>query len=350
MEKMKFFFWWCSGASKDALNQCSSEHSKYVGIGATVFFTGIFAFLSGAYALYMVFDSIFLSLLFGIVWGLMIFNLDRYIVSSMRKEGRFINEFKLALPRIVLAIIISIVIARPLELKIFEKEINGELALMEQEFLTEQQNAVSTRFLEDRENLQSQITALNKEISDKTITRDKLRKIAQEEADGTGGSMKKNAGPIYQIKKADADKVEKELIALTNRNTALIQEKQVQLSSVEGAMRTETASLEKHKLDGPAARLEALSRLAKKSFAIGLASWFILFLFIAIETAPVFVKLISPIGPYDHLLKIEEYSFEIKRAEEVGVMTAKSKERTGRLSNLEREFVEGKLNESMRRS
>lgn len=350
MEKVKLFFWWCSGASINILNKCSSEQSKFVGIGATVFFTGLFAALSGGYALYMVFDSIFLSVFFGLLWGLMIFNIDRYIVSSMRKIGRFSSELKMAVPRIVLAIIISIVIARPLELKIFEKEINGELAIMEQEYLTKQQDAVKTRFNDERTLLQNQVAVLKKEVESKTVMRDKLSKIAQEEADGTGGSLKKNAGPIYQIKKADADKVNEELQALMQKNAVLVQEKEAQLSIIEAEMNQETSMLIRQKIDGPAARLEALSRLSSASFAIGMASWFILFLFIALETAPVFVKLISPIGPYDHLLKLEEYAFEIKRAEEVGIMTAKSKERTGALSNLEREFVEGKLNESMYKS
>jgi hypothetical protein len=350
MEKVIAFFWWCSGASPKLLSKCSSEQSKFVGIGATVFFTGVFAALSGAYALYMVFDSIFASLIFGLLWGLMIFNLDRYIVSSMRKEGRTLNEFKMALPRIILAIIISIVIARPLELKIFEKEINGELAIMEQEFLTKQQEAVELRFNDERKNYQDQIAVLKKEISDKTSMRDKLSKIAQEEADGTGGSMKKNAGPIYLIKKADADKVDAELQALTAANTVLINEKEQQMAAIDASMLAETKLIQKQKIDGPAARLEALSRLSDESFAIATASLFILFLFIALETAPVFVKLISPLGPYDHLLKLEEYSFEIKRAEEVGIMTARSKERTGALANLEREFVEAKLKESMERS
>ena len=350
MEKVVAFFWWCSGASPKLLAKCSTEQSKFFGIGATVLFTGLFAALSGAYALYMVFDSIFFSLLFGAIWGLMIFNLDRYIVSSMRKEGRKLNEFKMALPRIFLAVIISIVIARPLELKIFEKEINGELAIMEQEFLSKQQDAVKLRFDEERLNHQNQVAILKKEISDKTIIRDKLSKIAQEEADGTGGSMKKNAGPIYLIKKEDADKVDAELQQLVAENNAQIKLKEAQIAEIESAMNAETTLIQKQKIDGPAARLEALSRLSSDSFAIAMASWFILFLFIALETAPVFVKLISPVGPYDHLLKLEEYAFEIKRAEEVGIMTARSKERTGALSNLEREFVEAKLNESMERS
>ena len=64
---------------------------------------------------------------FGIVWGLLIFNLDRFIVSTIRKRDCFSSEFFQATPRIILAIIIAIVISKPLQIKIFEKEINTVL-------------------------------------------------------------------------------------------------------------------------------------------------------------------------------------------------------------------------------
>lgn len=350
MNRFKNFFWWCSGANKQLLLKSDTESSKYVGIGATVFFTGIFAALAGAYALFMVFDQVGIAIVFGIVWGLMIFNLDRYIVSSMRKEGRFFNEFKMAFPRLILAILISLVIAKPLELKIFEKEITGELAIMKQEVLTEQADGVKQRYEDQRLQIEQRISRLKKEIEIKTLSRDKLRKIAQEEADGTGGSLKVNAGPIYQIKKEDADKVENELVTMIERNSGLIAEQEAALNNLMEVSGEKIAALPEQNLDGPAARLEALSRLGADSKSIWLANWFILLLFIAIETAPVFVKLISPLGPYDHLLKLEEYNFEISRAEVVGIKTAEAKERTSRLPNLEREFVEERLNGSMYRS
>jgi hypothetical protein len=350
MNQIKKLFWWCSGANEQLLAESKTESSKYVGIGATVFFTGIFAALSGAYALFMVFDNVFWAILFGIIWGLMIFNLDRYIVSSMRKEGRFFSEFKMAFPRLILAVLISLVIAKPLELKIFEKEINGELAIMEQEVLAEQANGVKLRFEQQRLQIENRIDRLKKEIEIKSLTRDKLRKTAQEEADGTGGSMKVNAGPIYQIKKADADRVDEELTALISRNSILIAEQEAALDNIMASVGENIESLTQLRLNGPAARMEALSRLSASSQAIWLANWFILFLFIAIETAPVFVKLISPLGPYDHLLRLEEYPFEVSRAENIGVMTANAKERTVSLPNLEREFVEERLSRSMFRS
>src|SRR6187549_34343 len=123
MKKITNFFLICSGVDSSLLKKCPSETSKYAGMGATIFFTGVFAALAAGYALYTVFDNVAIASVFGLLWGLMIFNLDRYIVSSMRKEGNFNRELLTASPRIVLAIIISIVIAKPLELKIFEKEI-----------------------------------------------------------------------------------------------------------------------------------------------------------------------------------------------------------------------------------
>ncbi|MBM3426410.1 MAG: DUF4407 domain-containing protein, partial [Bacteroidetes bacterium] len=57
MQVITRFFWFCSGANFAILQKVPTESNKYLGIGATVFFTGIFAFLAGFYALYTVFQS-----------------------------------------------------------------------------------------------------------------------------------------------------------------------------------------------------------------------------------------------------------------------------------------------------
>ena len=75
---LKQFFIICSGADTDILDSCSKgEQNKYVGVGATVFFTALMACIAASYALYTVFDNLFTSIFFGIIWGLLIFNLDR---------------------------------------------------------------------------------------------------------------------------------------------------------------------------------------------------------------------------------------------------------------------------------
>ncbi len=343
MEKLQRFFWLCSGVHIELLKKCPTESSKYAGIGATIFFTGIFASLAGAYALYTVFDNVWIAWLLGIVWGLLIFNLDRYIVSSMRKDGSSMREFKTALPRILLAVLISIVIAKPLEMKIFDKEIQSELIIMEQQTYTQQENEIRTRYLPTRERLTNDITQLKTEIESQALKRDELARIAQEEADGTGGTKKRNAGPIYKIKKADADRADTELKETWDKNSILIREKTDALALQDSLLSSEITALAHQKINGPAARMEALDRLTQKSNAVWLANWFIILLFIAVETAPVFVKLISERGPYDHLLKIEEHGFEGKRIEAIAKINADIKARNEMLSKKEKDFIEEKL-------
>src|ERR1700753_207096 len=131
MEKVTRFFWFCSGAHIGTLKKYPIEHNKYICIGATIFFTALFASLSGGYAMYFVFSgsafAVGFAILFGLIWGLAIFNMDRYIVSSINKEGTTNQQILQASPRILLAIMIGIVISRPLELKIFDKEIRQRL-------------------------------------------------------------------------------------------------------------------------------------------------------------------------------------------------------------------------------
>jgi hypothetical protein len=145
------FFIMCSGADKDLMSQCPSEFNKYSGIGATIFLTASLAVFTGGYALNFVFENVPLSILFGILWGIIIFNLDRYIVLSLRKEkiptktdilkapsqqekdeltsdrSRMLwNQALMASPRFLIALVIAITISKPLELRLFSTKILKE--------------------------------------------------------------------------------------------------------------------------------------------------------------------------------------------------------------------------------
>jgi hypothetical protein len=88
-QRISSFFIFSSGAVTSVLKRCPTDYAKYQGIGATVFFTGVFSALSAGYALFTVFNSFIISAVFAVLWGMMIFNLDRYIVSGMRKKVIF---------------------------------------------------------------------------------------------------------------------------------------------------------------------------------------------------------------------------------------------------------------------
>ncbi len=317
MSSPKDFFLFCSGVDRTLLDRVPSDENKYVGIGGTIFFTGVLATLSAGYALYTIFDSYFAAVLFGLVWGLMIFNLDRYIVSSMKSKGGFFADFAIALPRLAMAVLLALVISKPLELKIFEKEINAELIVMEQETFKAQEDRVQARFTDRIIAAEREISVLQEEIAAKTAARDAAAAAALAEADGSGGSGIRNMGPIYRAKRATADQAQAELETTLATLQPALEAKRSELADLRTAATMAVDGLERGAYGGIAARIDALDRLASRSNAILLASLFITLLFIAIETAPIFTKLISPQSPYDHLLHEHEHVFAMSAKESI---------------------------------
>jgi len=208
-----------------------------------------------------------------------------------------------------------------LELKIFEKEIRAEMVQMEQEVFKQQEDHVKMRYQTQIDELRTQAAVLKLEIAAKTAYRDSLAKTAVQEADGTGGSRKKNLGPIYKAKKEAADLAQTELNAFLLENQPLVREKELAAQQFEKQAQTDIAQLDRDRYDGLAARLDALSRLAGRSLAIFWASIFITLLFVAVETAPILVKLISYRSPYDYVLHQQEHVFEMANLEQTTLLS-----------------------------
>ena len=304
---LKQFFILCSGADRDLLEGCSEgEQTKYVGIGATVFFTAVMAFLASAYALFTVFDSIYPALIFGFVWSLLIFNLDRFIVSTIKKRDRFLDEFLQATPRIALAIIIAIVISKPLEIKIFEKEINTVLLKEKNEMELANKKQIGTYFKTDLDKNKAEIAALKADIVKKEKEVNALYSTYITEAEGTAGTKKLGKGPVYKEKREKHDAALKEFETLKKNNEAKIAEKEkagVQLQIDLDKKVSQTQPIIEG-FDGLMARINALSKLP------WLPSFFIMLLFLAIETSPIIAKLLSPKGEFD--FKQEEFETAFK--------------------------------------
>ncbi|WP_281322840.1 DUF4407 domain-containing protein [Flavobacterium aestivum] len=304
---LKQFFILCSGADKQLLEGCSDgEQTKFVGIGATVFFTAVMAFIASAYALFTVFDSVYPALLFGLVWSLLIFNLDRFIVSTIRKRDRFSSEIMQATPRILLAIIIAIVISKPLEIKIFEKEINTVLLKEKNAMALNNKKEVANYFKSDLDKNKAEITSLKAEIANKEKEVNTLYETYIKEAEGTAGTKKMGKGPVFKEKIAKHNLASKELDTIRKNNLAKI-------AALEKASKTLQTDLDKKVVatqpvidgfDGLMARINALNKLP------WLPSFFIMLLFLAIETSPIIAKLLSPKGEYD--FKLEDIETALK--------------------------------------
>nr|VFJ88458.1 MAG: protein of unknown function (DUF4407) [Candidatus Kentron sp. H]VFJ92815.1 MAG: protein of unknown function (DUF4407) [Candidatus Kentron sp. H]VFJ94774.1 MAG: protein of unknown function (DUF4407) [Candidatus Kentron sp. H] len=77
MEVLRRFLLFCSGTNRALIEDCP-PHDQLIqsAIGVTVLLTSFLAVLSGSYALYTVFQDTSVAISLGIVWALLIFNLE----------------------------------------------------------------------------------------------------------------------------------------------------------------------------------------------------------------------------------------------------------------------------------
>ena len=178
------FFIICSGTNINIIYQCPTEWNKYAGIGATIFFTACLASLSGGYAINFVFENVAVSIAFGVFWALVIFNLDRYIVLSLRKEKipvktdilmeidvnrklQLKSERKrlkwqqvlMASPRFFIALVIALSVSKPIELRLFNNRIEKEL----ENIAKTDDNKFEQEETNRNKALTNQLTAINKQ-------------------------------------------------------------------------------------------------------------------------------------------------------------------------------------------
>lgn len=321
MEKLTQFFWWCSGVHQSTLAKYPAEHSKYVGIGVTIFFTGLFAALSGGYALYFVFSgdggAIGYALLFGLLWGLAIFNMDRYIVSSINKNASGFKQFLQATPRILLAVLIGIVIARPLEIKVFDKEIRDQLRVT---YLDRQRASIDTlnRAFDSKYAIElAKVAELKTERDsvEATLKADRIKLKMEtfgEKSVETSGIV--GYGPYARQRQADLEKQERYLDTLRSAiagQEALIQQRKEFEGLMDAQLLTGAQMDSAVNRAGFADRNAALGDL--KHYPDGTVNssnyWsitFIMLLFIFFECLPVFVKLMSARDAYDIALKDQQ--------------------------------------------
>jgi hypothetical protein len=126
---MKEFLWSCAGVNKGLLRQCPTDYAKYENIGGAVLLTSFMAMLSGGYAISTIFinQNPFVWVVLGVFWGLIIFNLDRLMVSSINADWSVKMKIVSISPRIIMAIFLGFIISTPLELRIYDDEIGIQI-------------------------------------------------------------------------------------------------------------------------------------------------------------------------------------------------------------------------------
>jgi Domain of unknown function (DUF4407) len=310
------FLWKAAGGDRYILERATySDQIKYMCLGGIVFATGAMAGLAGGYAFYTIFSpkgsalediihypTAALSVLFGIIWGLMIFNIDRFIVTSTGKgdgtEKITWDEFKSAIPRIVMGAIIAITISKPIEIRMFQTEINNKLYEKQLELQKEFEKKTTANFEERLKVVEDDLGEVGNQRQD-LIGRIKSSEQAYtDNLMGKANGVLAGDGPLSKALKSQINSLNVELAKFDQFNGAKIAEadkkrKEI-LAEKEIALKTNIKVAQG--LDGLLERIKLAHEVA--GFWITL---FITLLFLAIELTPIFFKLMLNKTPYDYL-------------------------------------------------
>ena len=323
------FLWWCAGADQYFLMRSpKQDRVKYAGIGGIVFATGILAALSGAIAFKTAFGPkgidnvtspnwifIIITFLFAVLWGLLIFNLDRFIVSSTGKgdgtDNVTLKELGQALPRLFIAFVFGMVMSKPLEIQILKTEIDLELSSRINEERAKLDRATDERY-------EKSLSEIVKDLSKFEAERNELvrnaTKAGNEETDQLQGRAGSAAGDGPRSKKLTMIRMEKEksvaefdrkskkqIDNLNNRREKLIESHEQELLGNEAKA---------NKYDGLLARISISEEIG------GWITTFITLMLFCIEMGPIIFKLMMNKGAYDYMVD----NFTLRQNMENGII------------------------------
>lgn len=324
-------FWKAAGADRFILERSTyGDQIKYLCLGGIIIATGLMAGLAGGYAFYTIFEprgsalnsfktvssiassydpvhipTLIKSLFFGLIWGYIIFNIDRFIITSTGKgdgtEEITKKEIRGALPRLIMGAIIALTISKPLEIRMFKTEI--DVALHEKQIQQQQAYKLSIDSLYNAElaKKDKEIVKIESQLEEKRGRYAELEKQYIDEARIV------TVGPRALAVKAQMENIAREIDALEhNADYQKIKTEKEAIDKERVAKLNESEKVAAG-LDGLLERIKLAHE--KAGWVISL---FITLLFMAIELTPIFFKLMLIKSPYDYL---EENIKELIKAE-----------------------------------
>jgi hypothetical protein len=339
------FLWWCAGADEYFLMQSpKTDRVKYAGLGGIVLCTGVLAWISGGFAFLTVFgpdgDAHDISMLttakdmflyfgvMGFIWGLIIFNLDRYIVSSTGKGDGTDNitwkEFFQGFPRMLMAIVLSFAISTPMEIRILKKEIDAELSKFQQTYLQglnkETDNLAKQKKTDLEKNKSEVVFKLDQYSKSLALYDQKIDELVQTRVNEMQDKRAYGEGPVAKKLQIDVDIKRKEKEDFIKNKSSDVDRYNRELLNVENRMKAmEDDKLKQYERNRESANGYSglLKRVQISHETGGAVPWVIFAVFLCLELGPILFKMMMNKGVYDYLVE----NYNRRREIENGIWT-----------------------------
>lgn len=305
MTRLKHFLWWCAGADLATLKLCPTDHAKFTAMGMMMAAVPCLATVSFTFFLQNSFNLGAAAVPGGVAWGILLFILDRLILTFHRKGQR---EKVRALPRLLLAVCLAFVIGEPLLLRFFSTEIELQMRRNGQAVATEVRANAEARFKAEKDALLDSNAELQKRLDELKRARDEKEAAVIGEIEGQVGTGIKGDGPASRKKqealgeaKAEYERARTELLPKVEENTKRLEQIRAEIEAdVKAVAEAQGAAR------GPLARHAALFALMKSEPSTALTYVPLFIILLLTEVSPLTIKLTSEPGEYDRRLKLRE--------------------------------------------
>ena len=304
------FFLWCAGSDRELL-RTPAEVTKHAGLGTLVLVPAVLALFAMTYAVSTLTRSWLVTSLAGLAWALIVFCFDRYVVSTFRKSPSLGRDLlsPIFLTRLVLAGFIGIIVAHPLVLLTFNDSVEARLDAEQAAALRRIDNAHGPAI----EAARAELHSLRSSLEAREQQRLDAQTILMQELGGVGSA--RTTGRYGRGIAAEAQE------GLRDMTAEDLERFRAELPAREGKIRERLTSLEASLLGEKEAapqgrdyiaRARVLETLSAESTAISTVRRFLILFFVFVDTLPVLFKALTPRGPYDELLALQELRISVE--------------------------------------
>ena len=275
-------------------------------IGISAVIPALLAFLTGGLAFLMFVPGAYLLawLVVAPIALFLILLIEVVVNASLSPALPMDQKMKLGAIRIVFSFVLSVTIALPLKLALFEGPVLAELQQMRQEADDEMRRKLEQKL----EGVDGQIKEAGRRLDARNADCGRLLDALNAEIDGEKGGRSAGFGKIAEIKEGQLLKCEGEREVLRREIGALkLEQESIEAEIIADASRR-TAVAKELVRDDLMSRLQAYTRLAEKNPFLGVAGFFIFLLLTGVDTIPTVVKVFARLDSY----KIAEKQAELE--------------------------------------
>lgn len=298
------FLWWLATAETELVKDCTVDRNRYSIIGMTVLGTWLFATLAWTYFFTTVVDSLITSLLLGIFMGGIVLGIDRALIKGIDKYNK--RRLLPFLFRGLLALTIGLFMAQPALLYLFNKEVQLQISLDNEQKKRTKRQQQDTLFSAQKKELEADRAVLQQQLDTKYNEVAAARNNFIAETDGTGGTGKVGVAAVAAAKRAEYEKLDREYQQLNATVQPQIRSIDSSLASIETGIQSEQKTFSQLLNNGFLTRIEALNNLIKDNGALRYRYYLLVMILLLIELMPVIAKTLLPAGVYDEKVRLRQ--------------------------------------------